>query len=590
MYTRTKIVCTIGPAVQEYDQILALLRSGMSVARLNFSHGTHETHLKTIELLRKARKELSLPLAIMLDMKGPTIRLGSLQNGKIDLSQGDVITLVEKGNGTKEEVPFFPFHVISVLEKGKKILFDDGYIIGKVQKVDGDRVQVEVQNSGVLKSGKSVNIPGANLPLPAMTDEDILDLQFGAKVGVDLVAASFIRSAHHVRVIKRELAENGGEKIPVIAKIESTEGVDHFDAILGASDGIMVARGDLGVEVDLSLVPKLQKMMIRKTLQAAKPVITATQMLESMIHNPRPTRAEVSDVANAIYDCSAAVMLSGETAAGKYPIETVSLMKKIVHETEIDIDYPKYFEEHAKRTYPDISSSVALAAVKTAYSCKAKAIFAITASGATARLVSRHRPEMPIIAVTASEKSYHLLSLDWGVLPVFCENCSSPKDAFQAAVQAALEKKLISFGDIVVFTIGVPFGKEGTTNMMIVETIGNIVMRGSFGKGDKVKGKAYVIHSLEELKAHKEKGSLLIFPYFEESFLSFVEEAKAIVIEKAQSKMVLSELKMKKISLLLDARCVPSFPKNGTEMTLDPEKKLLYIGDESTAFSPSLSI
>src|SRR5579872_1039027 len=400
MRTRTKIVCTIGPSVSSYEKMVELIHAGMSVARLNFSHGTHEEHLKSIQNLKKARKELGTPLAIMLDTHGPKVRVGKLPGGSISLSPKQRLKLVAKESGGPDEIPVHPVEVIDAISPGMKILFDDGYIISQaIEKEDG-WVLIEIQNPGVLKSGKGVNIPGAQIPLPALTEGDIEDLKFGCKHDIDLVAASFIRSARHVLAIKELLAKEGKPEILVVSKIESTQGIDHFDSIMQVSDGIMVARGDLGVEVDLALVPKLQKMMIRKCYQSGKPVITATQMLESMITNPRPTRAEVSDVANAIYDSTSCVMLSGETAVGKYPIETVERMKSIAQVAESDFHYHAFFELNSQRDYHDVSSAVSLAAVKTAYSANAKCIFAFTSSGQTARLVSRLRPPMPIIAVT----------------------------------------------------------------------------------------------------------------------------------------------------------------------------------------------
>ncbi|MBU6446214.1 MAG: pyruvate kinase, partial [Verrucomicrobia bacterium] len=323
MRTRTKIVCTIGPAVCSYEKILELIDAGMNVARLNFSHGTHEEHLRTIHFLQKARAEKGVPLAIMLDTHGPKIRVGKLPNDAIRLKPGDRLTLVEKESLKQNEVPIHPIEIIEALSVGMRLLFDDGYITTEVIEKGERRAVLEVKNPGELKSGKGVNIPGAHIPLPALTDSDIDDIKFGCEHDIDYIAASFIRSAHHILTIKQLLSQEGKPEIQVIAKIESTQGVDNFDSIVQVADGIMVARGDLGVEVDLALVPKLQKMMIRKCYQACKPVVTATQMLESMIHNPRPTRAEVSDVANAIYDGTSLVMLSGETAVGKYPIETV---------------------------------------------------------------------------------------------------------------------------------------------------------------------------------------------------------------------------------------------------------------------------
>lgn len=335
--TRTKIICTIGPAVNSLEKIRQLIDAGMNVARLNFSHGTHEEHRKVIENLKKAREEKKVPLAIMLDTKGPEIRVGKLQNDVIELKPKQKILVVkETVEGNNQRFSITPAIALNFLEPGHQMLFDDGYIISKVIECKKEGVWIEIQNAGLLKSHKGVNLPGANVDLPAMTQQDVADIIFGCQNDIDLIAASFIRSAEHVIEIKKLLAQQKKAEILVIAKIENRLGVENFDNIIQVADGIMVARGDLGVELPLREVPVLQKMMIRKCLRAAKPVVTATQMLESMIKNPRPTRAEVSDVANAIYDSTSAVMLSGETAVGQYPIETVSMMRSIIEETEKD--------------------------------------------------------------------------------------------------------------------------------------------------------------------------------------------------------------------------------------------------------------
>lgn len=465
MFTRTKIVCTIGPAVSSYQKISELIDAGMNVARLNFSHGSHDEHLQTINFIKKLRKEKNVPIAIMLDTHGPKIRVGKLKGDAITLKPGQKLILGSK------EVPIDPIEALKNVTKGTKILFDDGYIISEVIEKSKGHIVVEVQNAGVLKSGKGLNVPGAIIPLPALTAQDIKDIKFGCKHDVDYIAASFIRSAEHVRTIRKLLEKEGKDEILIISKIESTQGVENFDEIVKISDGIMVARGDLGVEVDLAEVPPLQKMMIRKCYQAAKPVVTATQMLESMISNPRPTRAEVSDVANAIYDSTSCVMLSGETAVGQYPIDTVRQMKHIVQKAEEDFDYRHFFDLNACINYEDVSAAVSLAAVQTAYSAAAKAIFAFTATGHTARLVSRLRPKMPILAVTSSLKHYHQLAFNWGIIPIYAPTCKNSKEAFKIASAYALKHHLLKKGSLVVATAGLPFGQKGTTNMMVVENV-----------------------------------------------------------------------------------------------------------------------
>jgi pyruvate kinase len=473
MWTKTKIVCTMGPAVNSYEQILALIDAGMNIARLNFSHSTQEDHLKTIQLLKKAREERKTSLAIMLDTKGPEIRVGNLKGGAVQLEAGQKILLVgEPVEGDGKIIPVTPQAALDGVEEGMSVLFDDGYILSKVIKKETKGVTVEIQNGGVLKTHKGVNIPQTQINLPAMTEQDIQDITFGCQQDVDLIAASFIRSAGHILEIKKLLQKRNKSQILVIAKIENSLGVQNFDAILDLADGIMVARGDLGVELPLEKVPQLQKMMIRKCCQKGKPSITATQMLESMIYNPRPTRAEVSDVANAIYDSTMCVMLSAETASGKYPIQAVQMMKNIIQETEKEFSYRDFFSHSSAVDYNDLSSSVALASVKTAYNLKAKAIFAFTTSGFTARLISQFRPEMPIFALTSNDQTYQQLSLYWGVIPIDPSQSQNIQEAFAKTSSFALEHHLLKKGDCVIITAGSPFGVAGSTNMMMVAKIG----------------------------------------------------------------------------------------------------------------------
>lgn len=578
MFTHTKIVCTIGPAVDSYEKILALIDAGMNVARLNFSHGTHEEHLRRINNLKKAREERGVPLAIMVDTQGPKIRVDRLPGDAISLKAGQKVRI-------PEDISIHPLEVVEAMEVGLKVLFDDGYIIAQVMEKRSEGATLQILNAGVLKSGKGVCIPGAHINLPALTLDDIEDLHFGCKHDVDLIAASFIRSAHHVLSIKELLAKAGKPEILLIAKIESTQGVENFDSIVQVADGIMVARGDLGVELDLALVPKLQKMMIRKCYQACKPVITATQMLESMINNPRPTRAEVSDVANAIYDCTSCVMLSGETAVGKYPIETVQRMKSIVQEAEADFNYPAFFELNSQRDYHDVSSAVSVAAVKMAYSTSAKAIFAFTASGQTARLVSRHRPAMPIIAVTPLKKTYNQFGLNWGIIPVHSPGCKDAKEAFSAASQFARSQKLISFGDLVVVTAGDPFGKKGTTNMVMIENIGEVLVRGHKGSGPKVTGQVLFILAPEAVDPAQLKGRIVVIPHCDNTFLPLLKEAAGVILQNyigdtASEKYVTLIAKTYDISVMSRADGAMSILKEGEEVTLDPQRGLVYSGPE----------
>lgn len=585
MITRTKIICTIGPSTNSYEKIKELMEAGMNVARLNFSHGTLPEHLTTINYLKEARTELKKPLAIMLDTKGPEIRLGKIKDGHATLTAGqNWLLLKEEILGDNKKVSLLPGYLLDQLKINTTLLFDNGYISSHVVEILPEGVVVQIHNKSNIHSGRGVNIPNVSLNLPAVTEKDIVDIKFGCQQDVDYIAASFVRSAEHVLVIKNLLAEEKKSDILIIAKIENAEGVQNFDSIVQAADGIMIARGDLGVEVPLSQVPKLQKMMIRKCYLSGKPVVTATQMLESMIHNPRPTRAETSDVANAIYDSTSAVMLSGETAIGHYPIETVKVMKSIIQETEADFNYHAFFDQHGPQMYHDVPSAVALASVKTAYSSNAKAIFAFTRGGSTARLLSRLRPQIPIIAMTSNEKSYHQLAFNWGVIPH-----KTPKpiktiaEGFEKFSAYALESHLVSYGDLVVLTAGTHFEISGTTNMMIVENIGDVLVRGHVGYGPRLHGKVTMVLSPDIKKPYAVKGMIIVINLCDESYLPLLQECSGVLLQN-QINDVASEKFLKKVVLpmgkpfLLRADAAFTILKEGQLVTLDPEKALVYKG------------
>ncbi|MBM3207114.1 MAG: pyruvate kinase [Chlamydiae bacterium] len=472
MSIRTKIICTMGPAVASYEKILELIDAGMNVARLNFSHGTHEDHLKVIEMLKKARVEKKVPLAIMLDTKGPEIRIGHVKPEGIQLAAGQKLKLVKNIVEERDDmVQMTPHQVFDTIKIGTKILIDDGYIITHVVDVDYTGITVEVENSAILKKNKGINIPNASINLPAMTQQDIDDISFGCKNGIDIVAASFIRSEDHVVEIKKLLISQGRPDVMLIAKIENPQGVSNFESIVQMADGIMVARGDLGVELPLQQVPALQKMMIKKCFLHQKPVVTATQMLESMIKNPRPTRAEVSDVANAIYDGSSAVMLSGETSVGLYPIETVRMMRDIIKESEANLDFESFSVRSKGGLTVDVSSAVSMATAKTAYNLQAKAIFVYTHSGVTARILSKCHPSMPILALSSSMQIYNQMSILWGVIPIEPETLLTEKESFKKLCTFILSRGLAHIGDLVITTSGSAFGISGSTNTMRVERI-----------------------------------------------------------------------------------------------------------------------
>lgn len=584
MIIRTKIVCTMGPAVDSLEKIEALVHAGMNVARLNFSHGTYEEHAQTIRFLKTIREKLSVPLGIMLDTKGPEIRLGKLKNGEMHLKEGQQLFFVkEQVLGDEEKITLTPSIVFDVLRKDMIVLLDNGYIITHVVEVNEKGARVQVDHGGVIRSTKGVNIPSAEVELPVLTHKDVEDIKFGCSQDIDLIAASFVRSAEHVMMIKKILEDAGNPDVSVIAKIENKQGVQNFESIAQAADGIMIARGDLGVEMPLTQVPRLQKMMIRKCYLAGKPSVTATQMLESMINNPRPTRAEASDVANAIYDSTSAVMLSGETAVGAYPIETVKVMKGIIQETENDFDYFDFLKHVSLKGFADVPSSVAHATIRTAYSASAKAIFAFTTSGSTARLLSRLRPEMPIIAMTPNPKTYQKLSVCWGVIPLLSQGANTIEEAYKQISAFAVEKGYVRYGDLVVITAGTPFGQPGTTNMIIVDTIGDVLVRGLPGEGHKVHGKVMFVPSFAGFKDYNVRGKILLLTRCNDNYLPILKNSMGVILENIsqdeESENYLKKMsKELKIPFILRAEGASSILREEQLITLDPSQGIVYKG------------
>ena len=473
MLKKTKIVCTIGPASRDADTMREMLEAGMNVARLNFSHGTHEEHRKTIETFRRVRDEQDRPAAILLDTKGPEIRLGDFENGSEILEEGDEFTLTsEKCPGTKERVSTTYKALPSQVSLGTSILIDDGRVRLRVAGTTEDEVRCIVVNGGKVSNRKGVNIPNQSLDLEYISEADRQDILFGIKMDVDYVAASFVRSGADVKVLRSLLNENGGDRIKIISKIENTEGIENFKEILALSDGIMIARGDMGVEVDFEKLPGIQKKFIKECCKAGKTVITATQMLESMTHSPAPTRAEITDVANAVFDGTSAVMLSGESAAGDYPVETVKAMAKIVSQAEEDaeeVNQYKFLEVETNDR--DVSNAMGHAACTTAHDIKASAIVAITTSGYTAEMMAKYKPVEPIIAATPDSKTYHQQALTRGVYPVLTQRSSNWNDLMEKAIEGAERMKFVKKGDCIVLSAGMPLQVPGTTNLIRVKTI-----------------------------------------------------------------------------------------------------------------------
>ena len=470
---RTKIVCTIGPATRSPENLRLLVEAGMNVARLNFSHGSHQQHAEVIGHLRTIARELNTPLALLQDLSGPKVRVGAIAGEGVLLRPGAEITLtLDDVPGDEHQVNLPVPEIFEAVRAGTHLMLDDGLLELRVKSKRAGALVCEVVVGGLLTSNKGVNVPGVSLPIAAVTDKDLDDLRFGIVQKVDYVAASFVRTASDIAVL-RGVCEAARAKIPLIAKIEKHEAVQNIDAIMEAVDGIMVARGDLGVEVPIDEVPVIQKMLIRKANRAGKPVITATQMLDSMIRNPRPTRAEVSDVANAIFDGTDAIMLSGETAVGLYPFDTVRMMAKIATHTEESLDYGSILDEKTRLdTGQSITGAVGQATCDIAHDLGCAAILTASATGRTARVVSRYRPRAPIICATNLPETYQRLALVWGVHPVIVEMADDSDSMMQASIDAAEQTGLVKNDDVVVLTGGVPVGRPGSTNFIKIHRIG----------------------------------------------------------------------------------------------------------------------
>ena len=470
---RTKIICTMGPASSKKNTLRAMMRAGMDIARFNFSHGSHEEHRGRVDMVKNLREELNIPVALLLDTKGPEIRTKLLKDHKkITLEAGSEFTLTTgdiEGDETRVAITYE--NLYKDVKKGGKILIDDGLIELEIENIKNGDIVCRVLNGGELGERKGINVPYVKVKLPGITEQDKDDILFGITQEFDYIAASFVRDAKAIKEIRQLLDENGGHDIGIIAKIENAEGVENIDEIIKAADGIMVARGDLGVEIPPSEVPYIQKMIIRKCNENYVPVITATQMLDSMIRNPRPTRAEVSDVANAVFDGTSCVMLSGETAGGKYPLEALTAMVGIVEEAEQSINYWRQFQKHRITPEPNINDAITHTCCLTAMDLNATAILAATNSGRTARMICRFRPACPVAALTMQEKVRRQLAISWGVYPFLTGEVNSTDRIFSLSVECALKEGLVKNGDTVVITAGVPLGRSGSTNLIKAQIV-----------------------------------------------------------------------------------------------------------------------
>ena len=470
--TKTKIICTLGPATDQPGILDALVQEGMSVARFNFSHGNYEEHEKRLNALKEARTKYQKPIAALLDTKGPEIRVKSFKAGKVELKPEQLFRLCFGDvEGNEEQVTITCKELYKDVSVGKRILLDDGLIEMQVEAIEGKDIVCRVVNGGIVSNNKGVNVPDVHLSLPYVSEKDRNDILFGIAKDFDFVAASFVRRADDVRQIRKILVDNGGKNIEIISKIENREGVDNIDEIIEVSDGITIARGDMGVEIASEEVPVIQKMIIKKVYEAGKKVITATQMLDSMMKNPRPTRAETTDVANAIYDGTSAIMLSGETAAGRYPVEALQTMMRIATRTEQDIDYRKRFFGYDHKASTNITDAICHATCTTAHDLNASAILTVTKTGTSARMISRYRPGCQIIGCTIDEKVGRQLNLSWGVRPLLIMEENDVIELFNHSVSNARDYGFLNPGELVVITSGVPLGMAGTTNMIKVQTV-----------------------------------------------------------------------------------------------------------------------
>ena len=531
---KTKIVCTLGPSTDREGVLREMIRAGMNVARFNFSHGTHAEHKARLDALKALREELDAPVAAMLDTKGPEVRLKDFAGGRVHLTAGQEFTLTTvQVEGDAHRCSITYGELPGDVKAGDTILLDDGLVRLTVLETSETEIRCRVENDGNMKNHKGVNVPGVRLNMPYMSQQDRDDLLFGAEQGFDYVAASFVRSAADVREL-RHVLDKAGSRMRIIAKIENQEGVSNLPEILDAADGIMVARGDMGVEIDFAEIPLIQKNMIARCVAFGKPVITATQMLDSMMENPRPTRAEITDVANAIYDGTSAIMLSGETAAGRYPVESVKTMDAIARRTESDINHVKRMAQMAGgRNRLSVAAATAHAACTTAQEIGADAILTVSQRGTTARLVSRFHPGTPIIACLLDQQVRRQMALYWGVEPIMMPYASSTDELVDFAVQAAAQAGVVHEGDLVVVTAGVPVGVAGTTNMIRIQQVGGALVNAVGIREKKASGPLCICRSTDEVAEKFQPGDVLVVPYTTNELLPYIRQAAAVITEEA---------------------------------------------------------
>ncbi|QPC47207.1 pyruvate kinase [Mangrovibacillus cuniculi] len=582
---KAKIVGTIGPASESIEMLTKLFEAGLNVTRLNFSHGDFEEHGARIINIREAAKATGKNVAILLDTKGPEIRTHSMVNGGFDLVAGTkTIVSMTEVEGTPEKFSISYEGLIDDVEVGSKILLDDGLIgleVTEIDKANGE-IHTLVMNTGTLKNKKGVNVPGVSVKLPGITEKDAADIKFGIEQGVDFIAASFVRRASDVLEIRQLLEENNATHIQIIPKIENQEGVDNIDEILEVSDGLMVARGDLGVEIPAEEVPLVQKMLIKKCNVLGKPVITATQMLDSMQRNPRPTRAEASDVANAIFDGTDAIMLSGETAAGSYPLESVATMSSIATRAEQALNHTNLLSDRSRSTEPSLTDAVAQSVAHTALNLNVAAVVTPTESGHTARMISKYRPKAPIIAVTANESVSRRLALVWGVYPTVGQETSTTDEMLAMAVEQAEKTDVVCQGDTIIITAGVPVGESGTTNMMKIHVIGDSILKAQGVGRRSAYGRVVVAKTAEEANSQVKTGDILVTVGTDKDMMPALEKCAAIITEEGglTSHAAVVGINLG-VPVIVGADQATSVLKTGQEITVNAPRGIVYNGRAS---------
>ena len=568
---KTKIVCTLGPSTDDENIIRQLMLAGMNVARFNFSHQTHEKHKKRFDMVVKLREELGLHIATLLDTKGPEIRLGKINDGKVEILTGNQFILTTKdivGDSMRASISYKELPAdISV---GTKILIDDGLVSLKVIKFDTEDIKCEIINGGFISNNKGVNVPNISLSMPYVSEQDKKDIIFGIENKFDFIAASFARTAKDIMDIRNVLNEYKCSTINIIAKIENAQGVDNIDEILHVADGIMVARGDMGVEIPLEEIPVIQKKLIKKAYNSSKQVITATQMLESMVNNPRPTRAETTDVANAIYDGTSAIMLSGETAAGHFPVKAVETMALIATRAEKDIDYSKRFRIIQLDDHPSVTNAISHAAVTTSIDLKAVAIINVTKSGESARMISRYRPKTPIIACSPHEEVCRQLNMSWGISPILVDEKETTDDLLENVIDSATNAGYVKSGDLVVVTAGIPLGISGTTNLLKVHTVGHILISGIGVTHKTSVGNLCVCLNEDDALKHFKKGDILVVKQTSNNILDLIKNSSGVIteVEGFDSHAAVVGLTLD-IPVIVGAKNATKILRNSTHVTMD---------------------